>query len=278
MKMHNCLFLLLFVLGFTTTGQLAAQGEDETATTYVQMDYMKVAPGMHEEYRALEAVWRKIHAENIKAGKYNLWVLAQVAFPSGAHTSHNYVTRIMFRGEAQLANFMNGDFMPENLETILNEKERALVNRTAEIRTLVKSEVFSSQEYIEAEDAEFGPGMVTVFNYFASPDGRNMNPADHLAAERDHWMPAHQERTKAGNMMAWVLLAKELPYGDHEAYHSATVDVYRDMNAYLTSNSPMPSMQSLYTPEQMQSIMQVTNEVASLIQAEVRVELDRLKR
>lgn len=205
-------------------------------------------------------------------------MLDEVVFPNGTNASHNYVTRMMFRGEEQLADFMAGDFMPDNLESILTEEELALISRTGEIRSLVRTDLFSTQEYLEAEDADFGPGQVAVFNYFASPDGRNMNPARHLQVEREHWMPAHQRSIDNGHMMAWVLLDKELPYGDSEPYHSATVDAYRDMNAYLTSSGPITAMQEMYTAEQMNSIMQATEEAASLVMAEVRIQLDQVVR
>lgn len=279
--MKSFLSFSLFLLLICTSAPIGIGGKlfaqtSEAPTVYSMIDYMKVEPGMHADYRELEAVWRKIHQANINAGKYFKWVLQEVAFPNGTNASHNYVTRMMFRGEQQLADFMSGPFMPDNLESILTEEELAMLDRTSEIRKLVRKDLFSTAEYMEAEDADFGPGHVAVFNYFASPDGRNMSPARHLQVERDHWMAAHQKNIDAGGMMAWVLLTKELPYGDSEPYHSATIDVYRNMQAYLTAASPVAYMQETNSPEQMSKIMQATNEAASLLMAEVRVKVDEV--
>ncbi|MEM6878824.1 MAG: hypothetical protein AAF544_09715 [Bacteroidota bacterium] len=263
---------------WTSAGRTLSAQTESTSTTYALIDYMQVAPGMHQEYRELERVWHKIHAANIESGRYQNWILARVAFPSGSETSHNYVTRIMFRGKEQLANFMNGDesIFPDNIDAVLTEEELDLVNRTEEIRTWVKTELFSSEEYIEAEGTEFGPGMVTVFNYFGSPDGRNISSNEHLRVERAHWMPMHKANIEAGQMSAWVLLDKMLPYGNNEPYHSATVDVYESMSAYLNS-SFLPVIEQMHTEAEMNAIFEDTEQAASLIRAEVRVELDRVK-
>lgn len=275
----NKLFLsILLIILCTSAGSTLSAQTETNPTVYALMDYMHVSPDMHEEYRELEKVWRKIHTANIASGRYQTWVLARVAFPSGTEASHNYVTRIMFRGNDQLASFMEDDegIFPSNIDAILTTEELELVERTSEIRTMVKTEIFSSEEYLEAEGTEFGPGMVTVFNYFGGPNGRNISSNEHLRVERAHWMPMHRANIDAGNMKAWVLLDKVLPYGDSEPYHSATVDMYESMSAYLNS-SFLPVIEQMHTEAEINAIFEETEQAASLIRAEVRVELDRVK-
>ena len=261
------------MLIFCTSAGLTLQAQEATAeeapvTYYSQIDYMYVAPGMHSEYRALEAAWKKIHQANVDAGRYDIWTLSQVMMPRGAATGHNYVTRIGFRGEAQMAAVMTDGIMPDNWQELLTDEELELVQRTEKIRKWVKTEVFSTMEFIRQEEME---ANVTVFNYFGSPEGAERD--DHFRVERDHWMPVHQARIDAGEMEGWVLLNKVLPYGTGEAYHSATVDVYESIEEFMTSDA-YPHIEAIHG-EKMEDVFVETNAAAALILGEVRMSLDR---
>ncbi|MEM7571537.1 MAG: hypothetical protein AAF433_01500 [Bacteroidota bacterium] len=267
--MKSSIKVLLLLIGFCTSAGLALQAQEEAAATYYsQMDYMYVAPGMHGEYEALEAAWKKIHQANVDAGRYDIWTLSQVMTPNGSASSHNYVTRIGYRGEAQMAAAMTGNIFPDNIEELLSAEEMALVERTSEIRKWVKSEVFSTQEFIRQEDME---ANVTVFNYFSYPEGAGRS--DHFKVERDYWMAIHQARIDAGEMEGWVLLNKELPYGAAQPYHSATVDVYESLEEFLTAD-PRPYFDAIHG-DKMEAIFEETDASATLILGEVRISLDR---
>lgn len=47
-------------------------------TGYVIVEYMKVKPGMNDEYRDCERAWKLIHQERVKAGYITGWELEQV--------------------------------------------------------------------------------------------------------------------------------------------------------------------------------------------------------
>lgn len=267
--MKSSIKVLLLLICFCTSAGLALLAQEEaTETYYSQIDYMYVAPGMHEEYEALEAAWKKIHQANVNAGRYDLWALSRVMMPSGSASSHNYVTRIGYRGEAQMAAAMTGSIFPDNVEDLLSAEELALVERTSEIRKWVKTEVFSTEEFIRQEELE---AKVTVFNYFSSPDGAGRS--DHFQVERDYWMAIHQARIDAGEMEGWVLLNMELPYGAAQPYHSATVDIYESLEEFLTAD-PRPYFDAVHG-DKMEAIFEETDASATLTLGEVRISLDR---
>ena len=258
--------VLLAALFCLASNSLMAQGDE--AQRYYAIDYMKVEPGKHDDYLKLEAAWKKIHQANIKAGKYDYWSLVAVAYPSGANEEYNYVTRINLTGEKQLANYIENWEMP-GLESILTAEERALVNRTTEFRTLVKSEVWSRVDQVMDEDLR--DIKIMVFNYFDFPEGGGRQ--DHLRVERDIWKPVHDARRKDGQMRGWVLLRKELPYGSADTYHDATVDLYTNMAQYLSQGDPTPYFEKVHAGKDIQKMYAETEAAANLIRAEVRIDV-----
>ena len=47
-------------------------------TGFVIVEYMKLKPGMNDEYRDCERAWKLIHQERVKAGYITGWELEQV--------------------------------------------------------------------------------------------------------------------------------------------------------------------------------------------------------
>ncbi len=246
---------------------LAAQENEPQG--YYAFDYMQVQPGKHEEYLKLEKAWKKIHEANIKAGKYGFWELTRVAYPTGANEPYNYVTRTNFRGEKQLADFIENWPTPD-LNAILTPEERALVDRTNEIRTRVKSEIWAHTDLTVAGDVN--TARVLVFNYFDIPEGATAG--DHLRVEREIWKPVHEARHKDGKMKGWVLIDKLLPYGSADAYQHATVDLYTNMEQLLNQQNPIPWFEKVHAGKDIEKLLAETAAAGDLIRAEVRLVLD----
>lgn len=262
--------LLLAVLFCLFTNFLTAQ--DDNPQGYYSFDYMQVKPGMYDEYLKLEKAWKKIHQANIKAGKYNFWELTQVVYPSGAKEEYNYVTRTNFRGEKQLAEYIQNWQMPD-LAAILTAEEQALVARTSEIRTWVKSEIWSHEDVTVGQDID--KEKIVVFNFFDFPE--KSNRTEHFRVEREIWKPIHEARIQDGKMTGWVLLAKQLPYGSNETYHDATVDLYADMEQFLAQGSPVPYFEKVHAGKDMDKMWTETDAACDLIRQEVRMIVDNSK-
>jgi len=268
-------FLILVTLlafSFTIQTNLSAQ-ENDAPTSYHSLDYIKVTPGMYSDYLKLEKAWNKIHAANIKAGKYNQWVMDEVLYPRGSNAEYDFITRHSFRGEKQLTAFMEGAFFPEDWQSLLNHEEMALVQRTGEIRTIVKSEIWSSIDGVYADD--FQDAKVHVFNFFDRPEGKSR--ADHVKAERDVWKPVHQARIDAGTMKGWFLVGLEFPYGAGMPYQDATVDVYASMEDYFADNV-IEIFNKVHPGKDANQLIDSTWDAATLIRGEVRMMVDRISK
>lgn len=250
---------------------ITAQTATPEPTRYHVLSYIKVAPGKHAEYLKLEQAWKKIHAAKKKAGRMEGWALLDVLSPSGASCEYNYVTRNTFQGNDQLADFFEGAYMPDNWQSLLTKEEIDLVNRTDEIRTLVKNEVWSAVDGTMAPD--LSDAKISVFNYFDFPEGKTS--ADHIKMEQDIWKPIHDARVKDGTMKGWVLLQMQFPFGASMPYQDATVDLYKDMKQLMA-----PWFDSYFAKvhpgKNVADLLKATGEAARLVKGELRLRIDVL--
>ncbi len=270
---NKILITLLLLVSLLTATALQAQVAVTSDTTHYNLyTYIKVAPGMEANYLKLEKAFKKIHIAKKKAGDMQDWSLSSVVSPAGSSCEYNYVARNGLRGSKQLANYYEGVYMPKNWQSLLTPAEVALVNRTDQIRTIVKKEVWSSVEEVFADDWTKN-AKVAVWNYFTEPAGKTQ--ADHTKMEQDIWKPVHAARVKDGAMLGWVLIGMNLPFGASMPYNMATIDLYKDMNQYLT-----PWFDTYFTKihpgKDVADLMKQTSAATTLVKGEVRIIIDRL--
>lgn len=113
---------------------------------YLQLDYMKVEQGKENEYFDVETnIWKPVHQEFIKAGSRVGWSLWSRNFPSGAGLDYQYTTVNYFADWSKIgAADYNDAFNKAHVGKDLN----ALMKRTDDSRTLVKSELWEVVERI----------------------------------------------------------------------------------------------------------------------------------
>jgi hypothetical protein len=268
MKTRIFFLLLLAILFGQTHTAIAQQAEP---TTYIIYDYMKVKPGKWDDYMKLEKAFKKIHAARKKAGKMDDWGLMRVLSPAGANMEYNYVTFNVFAGDAQLANQMEGQFMPDNWSNLLTPDEFEVVMKSDEIRTLVKSEVWANLDNVVADDIK--SAKISVFNYFDFPATGSHDK--HVKAETDIWKPIHAARVKDGTMKGWRMHQMIMPYGAAMPYQDATVDLYADFKQYLAGWIEK-YFAKVHPGKDVDALLKQTEESCTLLRGEVRLIVDRL--
>ncbi len=251
--------------------QVTLKAQDD-GPYFVVFDYMKVAPGMSEDYLKLENAWKKIHQTRIDAGSLDGWSLHQVVMPSGAQGEYNYVTVNGYAGRKQLAGHFSADGpMPDDLSKILSPEELALVNLTSTIRDMIKTEVWQVRDM--AEESSGANAMVSVFNYFKLKPG--VLGREHGKMEAEVWKPVHEAKIKNGEMAGWAMASLFMPYGSEVPYSNATVDWYTDMEQMI-----MPASDGLFEKvhpgKNADDMYAKTRELADLLRAEVRYRIDRI--
>ena len=90
MRMRRTSGLLTAILvGLSVAGATPAAAQSQ----FVEVDYMKVAPGQDDAYLQVEQkMWKPIHEARVKAGNAVAWYLYRVVSPSGSQVDHNYAT------------------------------------------------------------------------------------------------------------------------------------------------------------------------------------------
>lgn len=107
---------------------------------FIQIDYMKVAPGMDGKYLSLENdVWKPVHQEFIKAGTRAGWSLWGRVYPSGYGLDYQYVTVNDFSDFSQIG---KADYMSAFQNAHNGKDVDKLMKETNEDRELVKSELW----------------------------------------------------------------------------------------------------------------------------------------
>lgn len=237
--------------------------QDEEPRSISQVDYMKVSPDQLENYLEVEKVWKKIHQYNIKQGKYQLWTVEEVIHPSGTMYDYNYITRVSFVDEAQYNKFVEGDYVPLNLEKLLSKEEMKSYNTTTSSRNLVKTEVWQLMSEMVDEDQSDGPWRYSKFNYFSINEG--FTPDDFVAVQT-MWTPVHQARIEDDKLEGWLVMRKLLPYGSLFQERYATVDHFKSMTDLMTDDTSR-YFDMLGNAEE---AFKKTDEGANLVRQEVR--------
>jgi len=109
---------------------------------YVQVDYMKVAPGKDQAYVDMERnVWKPYHQALVDAGQHAWWGLYAIRSPAGSEVGFSYATVNVF---SKLTD-MESPFSEEILRKVYPGKDiNAFGNEALATRGLVRSEINST--------------------------------------------------------------------------------------------------------------------------------------
>ena len=219
-------FLIFLSLAFfTLSGQVTLQAQDGDQE-YVVVEYMKVKPGMDDQYRDCEKIWKKIHQERKKAGYITGWELERVVYPFGTENEYDYLTITHYKNWEAIHG-ENGDTW-QAISGKLNDEERGIAQKAGDYRDMVKREIWTAGDMAFAGGAT--PPRYRVANSMRIP-----------ATGWDAWIdmetkfvkPVHEKNIAMGNRAGWLIAYMILPRGDGYPYQASTIDYYNtweDMN------------------------------------------------
>ncbi len=98
---------------------------------------------------------------------------------------------------------------------------------------------------------------------FDIPKGKSRG--DHIKLETGVWKPIHNEKIERDEMEGWVLVDLLMPFGSDMPYQNATIDIYTDMNQYLTSLFPTSFVEELYPGKDINALLKETREASDLV-------------
>ncbi|MEM9887745.1 MAG: hypothetical protein AAF849_17755 [Bacteroidota bacterium] len=272
MKTTIKLLCLSLVILCCTNNTITAQEMDLNDPTYLSVTYMKVKPENRADYLKVEKAWTKIHKAKLAAGAIEGWSLFEVTSPMGSHVEYNYVTYENLGKNATAAKFMDSPYFPENWEKLLTKEELALVQRTDELRTLVKNEVWQLRDGMY--DDNWMDAKIQVCNFFAISKGKS--GYDHYEIEKKYWMPVHKARIADDKLEGWDFSNLYLPIGSDQAYEVSTTDIYKDMKQYMAEVEMEAYMKKFHPNKTSDEIFAETRAIGDLIKGEVRQLIDRV--
>lgn len=139
--------LVSFLAGTATSVALSqGAGQAAPAPTFVQVDYMKVAPGQADAYLRLEReTWMPIHRERIRRGQLRSWALFQVRYPYGTENEYDFVVVNAYDSLMQAGLDLTDVFARVHPNMPLD----TLAQRTFAARNLVRGELWHRLERLE---------------------------------------------------------------------------------------------------------------------------------
>ncbi len=188
-------------------------------TEYVTVEYMKVKPGMWQEYRECERAWKLVHQARKKAGYITGWELERVVFPAGTGMEYDFLA---------ITHYKNwGAILAENNETwdavfqTLPEDQRTIANRAEELRDLVKREIWSGGDRVFATGGD--RPKFAVENFMRIADA-NWDAWEKM--EMEFVKPVHQKSIELGTRAGWMMAYMVLPRGADYPYRASTIDFF----------------------------------------------------
>jgi hypothetical protein len=117
---------------------------------YISLDFMKTMPGKDEDYVKVEKeTWMPVHKERVNMGVIKDWELYEKVMPYGAKEEYNYVTGQFFDDLSAMAD----PKYPESFNKAWPGQDVGkFFQNTVSTRTLVKNEVWSLIDYVDASN------------------------------------------------------------------------------------------------------------------------------
>jgi hypothetical protein len=213
----NLIASILLVFSTCWSMNLNAQGEEQTDVVLVE--YMKVKPGMMDNYKKCEKVWKKIHELRVKEGAITGWELNEVLFPSGTSAEYDFLTVTHYKNWGA----MNEEGIKNWVSYFktLNKEEQKIADSTEMYRDLVKREIWEAPVRLEPKEGSMPKYFVE--NFMNIKEGKW---EEWMNMEVDFAMPVHKKNIEKGNLGGWLLTNMLLPRGAELPYQASTVDIY----------------------------------------------------
>lgn len=184
-------------------------------------NYMKVKPGMEEQYLDVEMQWKAIHQETIRQGIKTGWQLWRRLY-TGTEDEYEYITLEWYDNFESTFNMYPDALMdkiyPGNTREVLEKK-------TFASRDLVRRQV--SHLIMEAQNSK--PAKYIVINRMHVAE-KHVN--DYVTIEDEIWRPYHEVCIEAGFRTHWALW-REWPFKEGQSIFN-TIDGFASTDQIMS--------------------------------------------
>lgn len=186
------LFLKLFAILLLAVLPVSLIAQNST----IVLNYMKVSPGMEDDYRKIEMEWKKLNEKKIESGLMTGWQLWQNVYATG-DDPYEYITIDWYK---DWGHSLAGD--PENfwddyvLALFTEEEATSIWEMTLKSRTMVNKEVM----HLAVTADNNGTAPVILVNRMKVIPGME---GEYMNFEREFSKPLQEANIKEGQMSWW---------------------------------------------------------------------------
>lgn len=213
--------LCLFVAGLMAPYTASCQNDDRV---YIQAGFMKVKPGMYDEYVKLEReIWKPIHQERVKQGKITAWQFSEVMFPAGTDREYDFVVVNLVRGWKNIETMWDGT--DEIAKKVLTKEQLARMDKTEQTRDMIRVELWAQEDGVFRSTNGSAPWKYMTVGFKDVPPGFG-KWAEYASMEKELAKPLHQQKINAGKMAGWSLEWLAWPYDATKPGSVITIDFF----------------------------------------------------
>ena len=257
----------LMALYFLIATNVKAQTPAATDPVYIQREYMKVMPGMRDDYLKAEQVWKAVHQRRKDEGKILGWTLYRSIYPSGTNAEYDYMTVTRFKSGKELeeAGKMTWDYITKGM----SKEDLAVADNTGKTRNLVATRLYCMTESVTP-----GADFMKITNLQSFP-GKGAELAQHEKMMK----PVFEAATKMGSIASWTFGSIMYPYNPEVGnyYRIIGTNSLDDMLKAETSNYIEAAFKKVYPNKDYKATMDAIRGTMSIKSSELWVEVDATK-
>jgi hypothetical protein len=245
----------------------AAQAAPD-APVYLLREYMKVEPGMEEEYLKVEHLWKKVHQRRKDEGKILNWNLSRRSF-YGTNADYDYMTVTAFKSGKELEEAQNMTW--EYITKGMSPEEIALANSTGKTRKMVSSSL-SYQLLRSQSNAENRFIKITQVKA-AAGKGVELEKAEAMMK------PVFDEAGKMGAISGWRFGEHLYPRSAEGAnyYRIESINTMADMLTHESSGYLEKAFKKVYPTKDFAATMKSIRDLITLLDVELFERVDSTK-
>lgn len=259
--------LALIALYFLIAAEGQAQTPAATDPVYIQREYMKVMPGMWDDYLKAEQVWKAVHQRRKDEGKILGWTLYRSIYPSGTNAEYDYMTVTRFKSGKELeeAGKMTWDYITKGM----SKEDLAIADNTEKTRNLVATRLYRMTESITP-----GADFMKITNLQAAP-GKGAELAQHEKMMK----PVFEAAAKMGSIASWTFGSIMYPYNPEVGnyYRIIGTNSLDDMLKAETNNYLELAFKKVYPTKDYAATMKAIRDIINIKSSELWVEVDATK-
>lgn len=255
--------------GFCLLFSIVAAAQDAPdAPVYLLREYMKVEPGMEEEYLKVEQLWKKVHQRRKDEGKILNWNLSRRSF-YGTDAPYDYMTVTAFKSGKELeeAQQMTWEYITKGM----TPEEIALANTTGKTRKMVSSSL--SYQLLRSQSTAENRFIKIIQAKAAPGKGADLEKAEAMMK------PVFDEAGKMGAISGWRFGRHLYPRSAEGAnyYRIESTSTMADMLTHESSGYLEKAFKKVYPTKDFAATMKSVRDLITLLDVELFERVDSTK-